>query len=73
MGVGGVWRMSDAWSLRMDYLRAEFNDVSLAFPDARAGVVSGGGFATVQGRSVTNDVSIDMVRIGVTYTFGAGR
>lgn len=73
LGVGGVWRMNDAWSLRMDYLRAQFNNVSLAFPDARGGVVSGSGFASVQGRAVTNDVSIDMVRIGLTYSFGARR
>lgn len=72
-GVGGAWRMDDAWSLRMDYLRAQFNDVDFTFPDARGGVVSGSGFASVQGRSVTNDVRVEMVRIGLTYSFGAAR
>jgi hypothetical protein len=65
--------MSDAWALRMDYLRARFDDVSLAFSDARGGVVTGSGFASVQGRSINNDVQIDMVRIGVTYSFGTSR
>lgn len=72
-GVGGAWRMNDAWSLRMDYLRAQFDDVAFTFPDARGGVVSGSGFASVQGRSVTNDVQVEMVRIGLTYSFGAAR
>jgi opacity protein-like surface antigen len=72
-GVGGAWRMSAAWSLRLDYLRAQFDEVSFAFPNARGGVVSGSGFASVQGRAVTNDVHMELVRIGVTYAFGAGR
>jgi opacity protein-like surface antigen len=65
--------MSDAWSLRLDYLRAQFDDVAFTFPNARGGVVSGSGFASVQGRSVTNDVRVEMVRIGVTYFFGGAR
>ncbi len=73
VGLGALWRMSDAWALRMDYLRARFDDVSLAFSDARGGVVTGSGFASVQGRSINNDVQIDMVRIGVTYSFGTSR
>lgn len=73
LGLGGVWRMSDAWALRMDYLRAQFDDVSLAFSDARGGVVSGSGFASVQGRSISNEVRIEMVRFGLTYSFGARR
>lgn len=72
-GVGGAWRMNDAWSLRVDYLSAQFNDVSLTFPNARGGVVSGSGFASVQGRSVTNDVHVEMLRVGLTYSFGANR
>lgn len=72
-GVGGAWRMNAAWSLRLDYLRAQFDDVSFAFPNARGGVVSGSGFASVQGRAVTNDVHMELIRIGVTYAFGAGR
>lgn len=73
VGVGAAWRMHSAWSLRLDYLHAQFNDVAFAFPDARGGVVSGAGFASVQGRSATNDVRVEMVRIGLTYSFGASR
>lgn len=72
-GVGGAWRINDAWSLRLDYLRTEFDEVRFSFPDARGGVVTGGGFASVQGRSVSNDVSLQMLRLGLTYTFGTGQ
>ncbi|MEI7970881.1 MAG: outer membrane beta-barrel protein [Betaproteobacteria bacterium] len=69
-GVSGAWRMNDAWSLRVDYLQAHFDQVGFGFPDARGGVVSGSGFASVQGRSVSNDVRVDMLRLGLTYSFG---
>jgi hypothetical protein len=73
LGVSAAWRMNDAWSLRADYLQAHFDQVGFGFPDARGGVVSGSGFASVQGRSVRNDVYVDMFRLGLTYSFGATR
>lgn len=72
LGVGAAWRLTNAWSLRLDYLHSRFDDVRFRFPDARGGVVSGGGFATVQGRAVSNDVTMQTLRIGVTYLFGGG-
>lgn len=71
LGIGGGWRISDAWTLRMDYLHTRFDDVRFSFPDARGGVVSGSGFASVQGRSISNDVTLQTLRIGLTYTFGS--
>ncbi len=71
LGIGAAWRVSGAWSLRMDYLHTQFDSVRFSFPDARGGVVSGSGFASVQGRSVENDVTMQTLRIGVTYRFGA--
>lgn len=71
VGVGAAWRLTNAWSLRLDYLHSQFDDVRFSFPNARGGVVSGGGFATVQGRAVNNDVTMQTLRIGVTYLFGA--
>jgi len=70
LGIGAAWRLSNAWSLRLDYLHSQFDEVRFGFPSARGGVVSGGGFASVQGRSVTNDVTMQTFRIGVTYVFG---
>lgn len=70
LGVGAAWRVTNAWSLRLDYLHSQFDDVRFSFPDARGGVVSSGGFATVQGRAVSNDVTMQTFRIGVTYRFG---
>ncbi len=71
LGIGAAWRVSGAWSLRMDYLHTQFDSVRFSFPDARGGVVSGGGFASVQGRSVENDITMQTLRIGLTYLFGA--
>lgn len=72
-GVSGAWRINDAWSLRVDYLQAHFDQVGFGFPNARGGVVSGSGFASVQGRSVSNDVRVDMLRLGLTYSFSPSR
>jgi opacity protein-like surface antigen len=69
MGVGAAWRVSEAAALRLDYIHTQFDQVGFSFQDARAGVASG--FNTVQGRSVSNDVTIQMIRVGLTYTFGA--
>jgi outer membrane immunogenic protein len=69
MGVGAAWRVSEAVSLRLDYIHTQFDQVGFGFQDARAGVASG--FNTVQGRSISNDVTMQMIRFGLTYAFGA--
>lgn len=71
VGAGAAWRVSDAVSLRLDYIHTQFDQVGFSFQNARSGVA--GGFATVQGRSVSNDVTIQMIRFGLSYTFGSER
>jgi hypothetical protein len=44
--------------------------VGFRFPNARGGVANS--FTSVQGRSIHNDVTMRMLRVGVAYTFGAG-
>lgn len=70
LGLGGAWHISEGWSLSLDYLHAQFDQVRFSFPNARGGV--GNSFTSVQGRDVRNDVTMRMLRIGVTYTFGGG-
>lgn len=75
LGLGGAWQIAEGWSLRLDYLHAQFDQVRFSFPNARGGVNSvsnSGGFFSVQGRDVRNDVTMRMLRFGVTYTFGEG-
>lgn len=75
IGLGGAWQIAEGWSLRLDYLHAQFDQVRFSFPNARGGVNSvsnNGGFFSVQGRDVRNDVTMRMLRIGVNYTFGGG-
>ena len=67
VGFGGSWQISDAWSLRADYLLTQFDQVQFSFPNARAGVQS---FNTVVGRQSRNDYDLQMIRIGLTYSFG---
>lgn len=69
MGAGAAWRVSDSISLRLDYIHTQFDQVGFSFQNARSGVASG--FNTVQGRSISNDVTIQMIRVGLTYAFGA--
>jgi len=70
MGVGAAWRVSEAASLRLDYVHTQFDQVGFSFPNARGGVASS--YSSVQGRAVSNDVTIQMIRFGLTYAFGAG-
>lgn len=70
LGLGGAWRIAEGWSLSLDYLHTQFDEVRFSFPNARGG--PGPSFTNVQGRDVRNDVTIRMLRVGVTYTFGAG-
>lgn len=75
LGFGGAWQIAEGWSLRLDYLHTQFDQLRLRFPDARGGVNSTsptGGFNSVQGRSIHNDVTMRMLRFGVTYTIGEG-
>jgi outer membrane immunogenic protein len=69
MGVGAAWRVSEAVSLRLDYIHTQFDQVGFSFQNARGGVASS--FNSVQGRSVSNDVTIQMIRFGLTYVLGA--
>jgi opacity protein-like surface antigen len=69
LGVGAGWRFSQAASLRLDYIHTQFDDVGFSFPNARGGVATS--YTSVQGRSVHNDVTIQMIRFGLTYAFGA--
>ena len=70
LGLGGAWQVADGWSVRLDYLHTQFNEVRFSFPNARAG--AGVSFPDVEGRDVRNDVTMRMLRFGVTYTFGEG-
>ena len=67
VGVTGSWRVSDKWALRADYLLTQFDQVHFSFPNARGGVASS--YSSVQGRSIHNDISLHMFRVGVTYSF----
>lgn len=71
MGVGAAWRFSEAMSLRLDYVHTQFDQVGFGFQNARGGVA--GSFNSIQGRSVSNDVTIQMIRLGLTYAFGTTR
>lgn len=70
LGLGGAWRIAEGWSLRLDYLQANFDEVRFGFPNARGGVA--GAFNTVQGRNARDDVAIHTLRLGVTYALGRG-
>ena len=67
VGFGASWQISDAWRLRADYLLTQFDQVGFRFPNARAGVQS---FDTVVGRQSRNDYELQMIRFGLTYSFG---
>lgn len=69
LGIGGAWQIADGWSLRLDYLHTQFDAVRFRFPDARGGA-GANGFNTVQGRDMRNDVTLRMLRFGITYTLG---
>ena len=68
LGAGAEWRITGAWSLRAEYLHVRFADEKFRFPYARAGAQ--GGYVTVQGRIADNAGHMNLVRIGVAYTFG---
>ena len=69
LGAGVEWRMSQAWSLRAEYLQARFAGNVFKFPDARGGVVPTSGYLTVQGRLANNRSRIDLGRVGISYYF----
>lgn len=69
LGFGGAWQIAEGWSLSLDYLHTQFDEVRFSFPNARSGATN---FTSVAGRDVRNDVTMRMLRIGVTYTFGGG-
>ena len=70
LGLGGAWQVADGWSLHLDYLHTQFDKVRFNFPNARRG--AGVSFSNVEGRNARNDVTLRMLRLGVTYTFGEG-
>jgi opacity protein-like surface antigen len=70
LGAGAEWRIIAGWSLRADYLYVRFADATFRFPDARGGAQ--GSFTSVQGRTADNSAHMNLVRIGISYAFGAG-
>lgn len=71
LGAGLEWRWGKPWAMRAEYLHARFPAETFRFPDARGGAQSA--YTTVQGRVASNGMHLNTVRVGVTYTFGAGR
>lgn len=71
LGAGLEWRWSKPWALRAEYMHARFPAENFSFPDARGGAQ--GSYTSVQGRVATNGMHLNSLRVGVTYTFGAGR
>jgi hemoglobin/transferrin/lactoferrin receptor protein len=75
IGGGAEFALSDAWSLKGEYLLARFDDAEISFPNARAGVMiaNGSGYpvtsSTVAGRRLLSKVDIPMIRVGVNYRF----
>ena len=47
-----------------------FADATFRFPDGRGGAQAS--FTNVQGRIAENSAHMNLVRIGVSYTFGVG-
>ena len=70
LGAGVEWRLVAGWSLRADYVYARFPKATFQFPDARGGAQ--GSYTSVQGRIADNGAHMNLVRIGISYTFGAG-
>ena len=71
IGAGAEWRVKTNLSLRAEYLLARFPDKMFAFPDARGGAQ--GAFSNVQGRIADNRASIETLRLGLTYYWGAAK
>lgn len=75
VGGGAEYALSNAWSLKGEYLLAHFDEAELRFPSARAGVMIANGYNypvtsnTVAGRRLLSKVDIPMVRVGLNYRF----
>jgi outer membrane immunogenic protein len=82
---GGVEKaFARNWIFRIEYLHADYGDVShattLAVPAGGAAnvnctlgatiVAPAGGFSTTAGCSVSNRLTTDTVRVGLAYKFG---
>lgn len=74
IGGGGEFAVGGAWSIKAEYLLARFTGEDFTFADARAGVLPGNfvtpaTYATSNGRKLSSNVDIPMVRVGVNYRF----
>lgn len=75
IGGGAEYALSNAWSLKGEYLLARFDNAELQFQNARAGVMIANGYGypvtsnTVTGRRRLSKVDIPMVKVGVNYRF----
>lgn len=66
LGGGVEWRLTQNWSVRAEYLHADFARQTFQFPNARGGVVPTAGYLSVQGRLADNRSRIDLGRIGMS-------
>jgi outer membrane immunogenic protein len=62
LGGGAQWALDQRWSVKAEYLYAHFGSVSVDVP-----VTNTASFA--QTMSVTNDVTLQLLRIGFDYRF----
>jgi outer membrane immunogenic protein len=69
VGAGAEWGFADNWSVKLEYLHADFGNSSYFVPDVVV-PIGGGGTFTVLSQNV--HLTDDMVRVGVNYRFGWG-
>jgi hemoglobin/transferrin/lactoferrin receptor protein len=74
VGGGIEYALTNNWSLKGEYLYADFGTADFEFPGATAGVTltrSGvpGTSTIVNGRTASNDLDLHSVKLGINYRF----
>ncbi|HVY05538.1 MAG TPA: outer membrane beta-barrel protein [Burkholderiales bacterium] len=62
IGAGAQWALDRQWSVKAEYLHADFGSVSAAVPLTNSP-------AFTQTISVTGDMTLDLLRVGLDYRF----
>jgi opacity protein-like surface antigen len=64
-GLGGAIPVAERWTLRLEYLRTDFDDVQFATA-YRAGSTF---TSPVYSETITQDLEVDTVQVGISYRF----